>query len=70
MPTPSTMAEATPRLARTYELYATSPSLENALGADLGQRFALAPLAGPEDIAAAVAKAAQSIADARGVERF
>jgi len=70
MPTPKTMAEATPRLARTYELYSTSSSLKDALGADLEERFALAPVAGPEDIAAAVAKAALSIADARGAERF
>ena len=70
MPKPSTMAEATPRLARTYDLYASSPNLKNALGADLEQRFALAPVAAPEDIAAAVAQAALSIADARGAERF
>jgi hypothetical protein len=70
MPTASRMAEVTPRLARTYNLYATSPILRDALGADLAERFALAPVAGPEDIAAAVAKATLSIADARGVERF
>ena len=53
MPTPPRMAEATLRLARTYALYATSPVLKDALGADLEERFALAPVAGPEDIAAA-----------------
>ncbi len=70
MPTPLGMAEATLRLARTYDLYTTSPILKDALGADLEERFALAPVAGPKDIAAAVAKATLSIANARGVERF
>ncbi len=70
MPTPLRMAEATLRLARTYDLYTTSPILKDALGADLEERFALAPVAGPKDIAAAVAKATLSIANARGVERF
>jgi hypothetical protein len=70
MPTPPRMAEATLRLARTYALYTTSPILKDALGADLEERFALAPVAGPRDIAAAVAKATLSIANARGVERF
>jgi hypothetical protein len=70
MPTPSRMTEATSRLARTYKLYATSPILKEALGVDLEERFSLAPVAEPEDIAAAVARATLSIADARGVERF
>ena len=70
MPTSPRMAEASLRLARTYDLYTKSPVLKDALGADLEERFALAPVAGPKDIAAAVAKATLSIANARGVERF
>jgi hypothetical protein len=70
MPTPSRMAEATIRLVRTYELYMGSQALKEALRSDLKERFALAPISKPEEVAEAVAKTTLAIADARGVERF
>ncbi|MDP9457443.1 MAG: hypothetical protein CYG60_03020 [Actinobacteria bacterium] len=70
MPTTARMAEATPRLARTYEAYAASLSLRGALDSDVGERFALPPASGPEAIARAVARTTLAIADARSVERF
>lgn len=70
MPTPSRMAEATLRLVRTYELYMGSQALKEALRSDLKERFALAPISKPEEVAEAVAKTTLAIADARGAERF
>jgi hypothetical protein len=70
MPTPSRMAVATLRLARTYELYMRSKALKEALRSDLKERFALAPISRPEEVAETVATATLAIADARGVERF
>lgn len=70
MPTPLRMAEATGRLAQTYELYLLSPTLKDALRSDLRIRFALEETAEPERVAHAVAGATLAIADARGVERF
>ncbi len=70
MPTPARMAEATPRLAQTYEAYAASFSLRGALDSDVRERFALPPASQPEAIARAVAKTTLAIAEARAVERF
>ncbi len=70
IPTSARMAEATPRLARTYEAYAASSALRGALDSDVGERFALPPASGPEAIARAVAKTTLAIAEARAVERF
>jgi hypothetical protein len=70
MPTPSRMAAATLRLARTYELYMGSQALKEALRSDLKGRFALSPIDEPEEVAQAVSEATLSIAGARGIERF
>ena len=70
MPSTSSMAEATHRLARTYELYAASSALGDALDYDVGERFALPPASQPETLARAVAKITLAIADARAVKRF
>jgi hypothetical protein len=47
-----------------------SQVLQEALRSDLKERFALAPISRPEEVAETVAKATLAIADARGVERF
>ena len=70
MPTAPRMVAASHRLARTYGLYMGSHALGQALRSDLRERFALSPIDKPEEIADAVAAAALSIADARGVARF
>lgn len=61
MPTPSRLAAATRRLARSYELYMGSRALKEALRSDLKGRFALSPIDEPEEVAQAVSEATLSI---------
>lgn len=70
MPTPSRMAQAKGRLAKTYGLYLYSSTLGDALRSDLRIRFALENVDRPDQVAETVARATLAIADARSVERF
>lgn len=70
IPTAGRMRDSLPLLSQTYANYARSRALGSALDNDLAGRFALSAISSPEGVADAVAGAALSIAEARGVERF
>lgn len=70
IPTAARMRDSLPLLSQTYANYALSPALGPALDSDLAGRFGLSDVSSPERIANAVAGAALSVAEARGVERF
>ena len=69
LPGPDALARALPHLTRTYQTYAASPDLEEALRSDVAIRFAGAPTSA-DAIARSVADLTESIAALRNVGRF